>query len=208
MISSEVDKYQILRTKFAGRKKNIENYISSKREFLKQKELNIIFGIVCEYGFLDYAKTLVSKRPDIDISSNKEYAFNKACQQGYLDVVRWLYLIKPDLNIDDKIFGIVCGNGYFDLAIWLYKIKPDIDISANNEYAFRMACLRGMIDTVNWFLKIKPNLDISANNEEAFRNACNNGHLDLAKLLISKKKILIFLPVIMKSSEMHVDLIS
>jgi hypothetical protein len=48
---------------------------------------------------------------------------------------------------------------------WLYSIKPDIDISAENEYAFRLACDYNRLDVVRWLHRFKPSEYSYLNND-------------------------------------------
>ena len=66
----------------------------------------------------------------------------------------------------------------------LYEWKPTIDISAGNDYAFRIACINGHIGVVRQLYEWRPTIDISADYEYVFRNACRNGHLDVVKQLL------------------------
>jgi hypothetical protein len=80
---------------------------------------------------------------------------------------------------------MACQNGHIQVAQWLFSIKPTLDISAENNYAFRMACQNGHIQVAQWLFSIKPTLDISAKHEYAFRLACQNGHLEVAQWIQS-----------------------
>ena len=61
------------------------------------------------------------------------------------------------------------------------------DISADNDYAFRIACTHGKLRVAQWLYQIKPTIDISINHEHAFWSACCNGHLDIAQWLYQIK---------------------
>ena len=80
-----------------------------------------------------------------------------------------------------------CQNGNLDMAKLLLSAKPDIDISAHNEWAFRISCIYGHLEVAKWLLSVKPYIDISAENEFAFRLSCSHGHLEVAKWLLSLK---------------------
>jgi hypothetical protein len=57
--------------------------------------------------------------------------------------------MKPTISFETA-FMAVCELGNLELAKWLFKEKPDIDISAANDYAFRMACKDGYLTTAKW----------------------------------------------------------
>ena len=80
-----------------------------------------------------------------------------------------------------------CQNGNLDMAKLLLSAKPDIDISAHNEWAFRISCIYGHLEVAKWLLSLKPDIDISAGYEGAFRSSCEKGHLEVAKWLFSIK---------------------
>jgi hypothetical protein len=67
------------------------------------------------------------------------------------------------------------------------KFKPDINISALDEYAFRMSCEHGHFNIILFLLKSKPNINISINSDDSFSLACENGHLEIAKFLLGFK---------------------
>ena len=59
------------------------------------------FKWVCENGYLEIAKWLLTIKPDIDISADNKYAFTSVCENGHLEVAKWLLSIKPDIDISD-----------------------------------------------------------------------------------------------------------
>ena len=90
-------------------------------------------------------------------------------------------------NSDYNKFIEYFQNGNLDMAKLLLSAKPDIDISAHNEWAFRISCIYGHLEVAKWLLAIKPDIDISAHDEYAFRSSCEKGHLEVAKWLLSIK---------------------
>jgi len=87
----------------------------------------------------------------------------------------------------DKMFCIVCFHGWLSLAKTVFQQYPNINISAYDNYAFRLSCKNGHLEIAKWLLQIKPTIDISACNEFAFNNACFEEHLEIAQWLLSIK---------------------
>lgn len=170
---------------YGGKLTKIKDYLKKERPDV---EYNILFGLICEYGFLQYAKDLLSRRSQINVRFNNDYAFQKACERENLEIAQWLYSIIYDPSIVvSAIFSKAIQRNNFDLALWLYKINPNYDISSNDDEAFRIACFVGNNEIINWLLKIKPTINISAMENEAFKEACKRNNLNLAKHLYSLK---------------------
>jgi hypothetical protein len=129
---------------------------------------------------------------DVDVFKD---IFVWGCIHDMLDVAQFIHQIQPTLldvyvNEVENTFIHACSKGYIEVAQWLYQIKPTLNISAENEYAFRMACINGHLQVAQWLYPIKPTLDISQYDEEAFRMACYNGHLEMAQWLYQIKPTL------------------
>ena len=71
------------------------------------------------------------------------------------------------------------------MAQWLLSIRPTINVSALNDYAFRVTCINQDVEMAKWLYSIKPDIDI----EEAFVTICEeiNGNLEFAQWLLSVK---------------------
>ena len=152
------------------------------------KYFESIFNIVCEKGYLEFAKWLLIIKPDIYFLNKNQCAFRIACENGRLKIAQWLLEIKPDINISynfEYIFRYVCKNGHFNIVKYLLDVKPDIKISIYDEYAFRYACRNGYLEIAKFLLEIKPDINISIKNEYAFIFACENNHLNVAQWLSS-----------------------
>ena len=120
---------QVIELCKSGNLQELQHIIEQQN--INMTDFNNLFSTACQYGQLDMAKWLLQIKPDIDISTNNDYAF------------RW-----------------VCYKGYLDIAKWLLQIKPDINISAEDEFAFRWACLEGHIHIVKWFRLITLNFKL------------------------------------------------
>ena len=131
-------------------------------------------------GNLQSIQEFYNNNPNINNSSNDEYAFGSACSYGLLEVAKWLLEVKPNIDIsanDERAFCSACGEGHLEVAKWLLQVKPDIDISADNEYVFCCVCAHGHLDVAKWLLEIKPDIIIY---NIAFFNACRYKNNDIA----------------------------
>lgn len=68
----------------------------------KKEICETIFENLCYYGKMDGAKWLLSKRPNIDVTSKNNYAFVWACEYSkclwsteHLEMAKWLQSMKP-----------------------------------------------------------------------------------------------------------------
>ena len=86
----------------------------------------------------------------------------------------------------DKFFK-ACYKGELNIAKNLLIDNSHINISANDEYAFRLACEQGHLNIAQWLLHINPDINISVQNESSFRWACAYGRLEIAKWLLEMR---------------------
>ena len=93
---------------------------------LIKNSINCIFQRSCVKGYINYAKSLITRYDKIDIHADNEYAFRLACQYGHLSVARWLVDLheygygKIDIHIIGELaFQFACQNGHLDVAKWL-----------------------------------------------------------------------------------------
>ena len=84
------------------------------------------FNWVCENGYLEVAKWLLSCKPNI--YNSVDNIFILVCANGHLEVMQWLISVKPDINIseDDKRDFSCLTDGYFEVMQWLLSVKPNI----------------------------------------------------------------------------------
>lgn len=57
---------------------------------LNLQDLEYAFRLACASGKLEVAKWLVKVNPDIDITSENNFAYHFADKHGHLDVTQWL----------------------------------------------------------------------------------------------------------------------
>ena len=159
-----------------------------------------LFRFMCKNGYLNDVKKLYNLKPNIDISSDNEFAFRLSCIDGHLDVAKWLLEIKPNIDIstiNERVFILSCIKDHLVLAKWLLEIKPTIDISADNEFAFRWSCVKGRLDLVKWLLEIKPTIDMTSiidsnniNNQQVIKWLVSlNNHGLTYKIIDGKYKL-------------------
>ena len=87
-------------------------------------------------------------------------------------------------------FIYLCRVGDLKEAKKFLQFYQNINISAKNEYAFRVACEYRCVEVAKWLLSVKPDINISAKDDEAFYWACKCGYLDIAKWLQTLKPYL------------------
>lgn len=63
---------------------------------------------------------------------------------------------------------MACHNGHLSIIKQIYRWYPKINISAKNEYAFRIACENGHLSIIRQLYSWKPTIDISAVENYAF----------------------------------------
>ena len=57
------------------------------------------FILLCKNGHLEFAKWLLSIKPDINISAHIEFAFRLACEEGHLKLAQWLCTLNKNYVI-------------------------------------------------------------------------------------------------------------
>ena len=87
-------------------------------------------------------------------------------------------------------FIYLCRVGDLKEAKKFLQFYQNINISAKNEYAFRVACEYRCVEVAKWLLSLKPDINISAQDDEAFRGACYYEYLEVAKWLQTLKPYL------------------
>ena len=90
-----------------------------------------LFIDLCNKGYLDEAKELLKKYPDINISIYNDGAFRWACENKHLKVAKWLQSLKPYLYvIKYDIYGNYSG----------YKIRTKEEVIwEQRKYALHLA---------------------------------------------------------------------
>ena len=86
------------------------------------------FMIKINSGKLTDAQRILKNHPDINISTNNEYAFRTACENGHLQVAQWLYQSKPTLDISaykEEAFRFACAYGHLQVAQWIQSLNPN-----------------------------------------------------------------------------------
>lgn len=151
--------------KFAEHCKNgdISKVLPLLNNNLLNKYLIEGFQQACEKGHIGIINKILEFDPNINISTNDEYAFRWACHNGKVEVVKLLL-----------------------------KLKPEIDIHAEKEWAFRFAChnynkyvkddkhleiAQLLIDLCNG------DIDISIYNYEVYTYAKYHKHNEVLKFL-------------------------
>ena len=128
---------------------NYKHY--AERELLKNWNNNILFIVLCQYGYLETLKWILTIEK-INIHINDEEAFFCSCCIGNLEVAKWLIEISKEneekINIhinNEEVFRFSCHN--VKIAKWLLEISKEngeiINIHANDEEAFIKSCING-----------------------------------------------------------------
>ena len=80
----------------------------------------------------------------------------------------------------EQEFIDLCRHGDLEECKRFYVANPGINISAENEYAYRIACFWGYTYIIKWLQMIKPCTDVKALCD----NAIFNTNSDIHKLLM------------------------
>jgi len=165
---------------------NYKHY--AERELLKNWNNNILFIVLCQYGYLETLKWILTIEK-INIHINDEEAFRMSCKNKNLELAQWL--------IDNKtIYKVNC---FVSKIIWRFApndfdISKEngniIDIHVNDEEAFFCSCCIGNLEVAKWLIEIskenEEKINIHINNEEVFRFSCHN--VKIAKWLLEISK--------------------
>ena len=57
------------------------------------------FCLACKKGNIEFAKLILTVKPNIDISAKNEEAFRLSCENGHLEVAQWLQSLKPHIYV-------------------------------------------------------------------------------------------------------------
>lgn len=158
--------------------------------------MNMMIQIACEKNCPEIVKYLLENIGDsrfgsIDLHANDEFLFRAHARKADLEICKMLFDISRKEIDGTPNFINVHANG--DEAFWSsyhtnnlvskwiielceelhqkYPEYPLVDITANNNYAFRMSILGGNLDMCQWlfYLSLEPGykkIDIGANNRE------------------------------------------
>lgn len=175
--------------------------------------INTIFIQSCCFGFIEYAKYLVSVH-QINIHVFKDSPFRISCSNGRLAIAQWLIALgesndytKIDITaVCNSAFVNSCINGHIDVVKWLIKLGESgnykrIDIYAQNNHAFIYSCGRNHIDIVRYLIELEESgysngcSDVQSNGysngypgywfANALITSCEFGHTELAKMLVA-----------------------
>lgn len=138
-----------------------ETFPEIKQELTTQNMIQ-----ACGYGGKELAVWLYDKRDrskEIDFSS----LLLELCMNNALDVAEWVLEFENITAVwMNYVFSEVCFRNYntdIDTAKWVLEKIPTIDITANDNYIFKMACHRGNEPLVKWLLSL--NIDIVEDTE-------------------------------------------
>jgi aerobic-type carbon monoxide dehydrogenase small subunit (CoxS/CutS family) len=126
----------------------------------------INFIDLCEKGNLDEAKQMLKLNPTINSSANNKEAFCGACSEGHLAVAKWLLEINPKMSVDECEFCDACTNGHLAVARWLLEINPNMNISAFNDWSFRLSRQNDYLLVAEWLQSLNPYLYVINYNED------------------------------------------
>ena len=133
-------------------------------------DFDIIFGLICRYGYLDLVKYMIIKYPETDISWNDELATVNACYSGNLELVKYLFNIKPNIDISARYYemyniSVLCG--HLDIIKFLVEQKNLIKYS-NLSRLFKNACNSNNLEVVKFIYQLCPNIQNILSKEDIF----------------------------------------
>lgn len=147
--------------------KRMQLIIEWNKIIYERCSLNSLFIIVCDQGFITYAKSLID-RYKINIHFNEEAAFIWSCQKGHLEIAQWL------VDLGEK-----CGYGHIDICTCNYLA---FNLSF---YCYQPIICKWLIDLGEKHGYSKIDIHAAFNNHHTILNFdYKNGHNDLLKWLI------------------------
>lgn len=158
---------------------NFDFYYNSKCEFDKNDESIICIMNKISMIFLDDENKNIFKQLYLNMTDDdvRRTILVYDCKKTIINEQ------KNSCEQDEFVFICACLSGNLLIAKSIHANKPNINISANNDYAFRIACENGHLEVAQWLYEIKKEINI----EIAFIFACENGHLDIAQWLLEIK---------------------
>ena len=118
--------------------------------------------------YLFIAKSLLKKKPRINVSAKNNKAFRNACKNNHLDIAKLLVLIDPEIirsTIAKEAFYNACFAGHLNIVQWFIGVgvmpntEPLIQIDVIKlQKIFALACEHNYLDVVIFLLKNYPNL--------------------------------------------------
>lgn len=127
------------------------------------------FDRVCEKGYLDVAKWLVSV--GVDYHQGGDFALERACKYGQLGITRWL------VSIGLKISDVCIAYAYNHLELLKWMDANGIDVLSKDYYC--AVCKNKNLPVLQWLVSM--GMDIHMFRDLAFHAACLNGYLEQAK---------------------------
>lgn len=101
------------------------NVVKFLATYLTVDDLRIkpnLLQTVCEKGYLQIARFLVSKLTREYIRSNENRAFYYACKEGHLSIVKLLssiFLVQEMYTTNQEAFLATCENGHLSIVEYL-----------------------------------------------------------------------------------------
>ena len=124
----------------------LSNNLELVKEMPDQFVPRWIFLNVCKLGYLDMAKLLYMRRPEIlDIIN---YSLRCAGWAGSLNVIQWLHSVGVDIS-HPNVYIYTCLNGQLHILQWLHSLG----INISGQKAINNACHSKSIETVKWLIE-------------------------------------------------------
>lgn len=172
-----------------------------------EENMNDLFNLSCDLGFLEMTKYLYSL---LEIHDDYSKLFIRMCEFNHLNIAKWLYYdIRINSSGDNDAFVVACLHGDYEMIEWLISTGVNIyhkdGEGITNAYInghceatdllyemhgstsffrkdnnFELICKKGYLEMVKYVLDKDENDIITM---ESFLCACENNHLEIAKIL-------------------------
>ena len=160
--------------------------INNREDVVTSNDLNNLFEICCQNGYIDIVKFLYEIDPNTIMKCATYSNFLISCRNNHLNMICMMYELNPFMIPSNNIFNDIHIKGdYFNLdtLIWIANILKKLDFSSRYFMSIGTVCRMNYPDTFYWLYALDK--DAFEKNlygiQTLFTDACESGKLDIAK---------------------------